>query len=56
MTDDPTLVRRGSQVLRADQSRVIVKLFLPGQETLAHGISRADAVVQRVLSMTHDEV
>jgi predicted GH43/DUF377 family glycosyl hydrolase len=56
MRDDPKLVRRGSQVLRADPSRVVVKLFLPGQETLAHGISRADAVVQRVLAMTDDEV
>jgi len=43
-------------VLRADPSRVLTKLFLPGQEILAHGISRADAVMRRVLAMTDEEV
>jgi predicted GH43/DUF377 family glycosyl hydrolase len=56
-TDLPptALVRRGSLTLRADPARVVAKLFLPGQETLANGISRADQVIQRVFSMT-DEV
>lgn len=49
------LVRRGSLVLHANPSRVIAKLFLPGQETLANGISRADQVINRVLAMS-DEV
>ena len=54
MTTD--LLRRVSLVLRADPSRVIAKLFLPGQETLANGISRADQVIHRVLAMTADQV
>ena len=49
------LLRRGELVLTADPRRVIAKLFLPGQETLASGISRADAVINRVLAMP-DEV
>ena len=52
----PDLLRRVSLVLRADPSRVIAKLFLPGQETLANGISRADQVIHRVLAMSVDEV
>jgi predicted GH43/DUF377 family glycosyl hydrolase len=54
--DDSTLIRRGSQVLKPDPSRVIARLFLPGQEITARGISRADEVIQRVLSMTETEV
>jgi predicted GH43/DUF377 family glycosyl hydrolase len=53
---DPTLVRRGTVVLRADPRRVVTKLFLPGQEMLIHGISRADAVIHRVLAMTDEQV
>ncbi|MCW2811294.1 MAG: glycosidase related protein [Friedmanniella sp.] len=39
----------------ADPRRVLAKLFLPGQETLASGLSRAQAVINRVLAMS-DEV
>ena len=56
MTDDPALVRRTSLILRPDPSRVITKLFLPGQEMLARGISRADAVIQLLLAMTDQQV
>jgi predicted GH43/DUF377 family glycosyl hydrolase len=49
-------VRRTGPVLRADPSRVVSKLFLPGQEILTHGISRADPVIHRVLAMTDDQV
>jgi predicted GH43/DUF377 family glycosyl hydrolase len=56
MSDDPPWVRRGSAVLRADPRRVVAKLFLPGQEILARGISRVDAVIQRVLAMSDEEV
>jgi predicted GH43/DUF377 family glycosyl hydrolase len=56
MSDDPRLVRRGTDVLRADPSRVVTKLFLPGQEILSSAVSRADAVMQRVLAMTDEEV
>jgi predicted GH43/DUF377 family glycosyl hydrolase len=54
--DDPDFVRRLSLVLRPDPARVITKLFLPGQEILARGISRADAVIQRVLAMSEEQV
>ncbi|MCW2538808.1 MAG: glycosidase related protein [Frankiales bacterium] len=54
--DDPDFVRRLSPVLQPDPARVITKLFLPGQEILARGISRADAVIQRVLAMSEDQV
>jgi predicted GH43/DUF377 family glycosyl hydrolase len=54
--DGVALVRRGHTVLRPDPNRVILKLFLPGQEVLSYGVSRADAVVQRLLSMDDDEI
>ena len=44
MSDDSPLVRRADVVLRADPRRVIAKLFLPGQELVATGISRAEAL------------
>jgi predicted GH43/DUF377 family glycosyl hydrolase len=50
------LVRRGSLHLRADPSRVLARPFLPGQEMLTEGISRADAVVRRVVALSEDEV
>lgn len=56
MTEAPAFVRRATVVLRPDPSRVISRLFLPGQELLARGISRADAVIQRVLAMTDEAV
>lgn len=49
-------VRRGSQVLSPDARRVLAKLFLPGQEILAQGISRADTIIGRVLRLTQEEV
>src|SRR4029079_6003780 len=49
-------LRRVSLVLRADPSRVIAKLFLTGQETLANGVSRGDQVIHRVLAMQADQV
>lgn len=54
--DDGAVVRRGSVVLRPDPGRVILKLFLPGQEVLSDGVSRADAVVERILAMSDDVV
>ncbi|MEP6797029.1 MAG: glycosidase-like protein [Lapillicoccus sp.] len=50
------LVRRGSLQLRPDPSRVITRPFLPGQELLTQGISRADSVVRRVAALSEDEV
>ncbi len=50
------LVRRDPTVLPADPRRVLAKMFLPGQETLASGLSRAQAVINRVLAMSEEVV
>ena len=50
------LLRRDTLVLRADPSRVIAKLFLPGQELVASGVSRAQAVLGRVVALSDAEV
>jgi predicted GH43/DUF377 family glycosyl hydrolase len=50
------LVTRIDLVLRPDPRRVITKLFLPGQEMLIAGESRATAVIHRVLAMRPPEV
>lgn len=52
VTSAHSLLRRSDLELRADPRRVLAKLFLPGQETLANGISRADQVINRVLAMS----
>ncbi len=53
----PTLVRRGGLTLLPDPSRVLAMLYLPGQEIPDDGVSsRADAVIERVLGMTDEEV
>jgi predicted GH43/DUF377 family glycosyl hydrolase len=44
-------VHRTALTLRPDPARVLVRLFLPGQELLGDGTSRADAVIARVLEM-----
>lgn len=41
MTDDPALVRRGTDILRPDPRRVISKMLVPGQEILTTGNSGA---------------
>jgi predicted GH43/DUF377 family glycosyl hydrolase len=51
-----SLVTRTDIVLRPDPRRVIVKLFLPGQELLIAGESRATAVIRRVLAMSPAQV
>lgn len=53
--DDRAWVHRGALALRPDPSRVLGRLFLPGQELLSTGTSRADAVIARVLSLDEDE-
>jgi predicted GH43/DUF377 family glycosyl hydrolase len=42
--------------LNPDPRRVITRLFVPGQEILTEGGSRAAAVVERILAMTDCEV
>jgi predicted GH43/DUF377 family glycosyl hydrolase len=42
--------------LKPDASRTLSRLFVPGQETLINGDSRAKVVIDRVLAMSEDEV
>ncbi|MFG1934634.1 glycoside hydrolase family 130 protein [Mycobacterium sp. NPDC048908] len=49
------LVTRSPQRLVADRSRVITKLFVPGQEGFEKQDSRAGAVLARILALDEDE-
>jgi predicted GH43/DUF377 family glycosyl hydrolase len=49
------LLTRTHHRLRPDASRLLSRLFVPGQETLIGGESRAMAVIGRVLAMSEDE-
>jgi predicted GH43/DUF377 family glycosyl hydrolase len=50
------LVTRSPQRLAADPSRVITRLFVPGQEGFEHQDSRAGLVLGRILALDEDEV
>ena len=50
------LVTRSPQRLAADPSRVISRLFVPGQEGFEHHDSRAGTVLRRILALGEDEV
>ena len=50
------LVRRSPQRQRADPSRVITRLFVPGHEGFDHQGSRAAAVLERILVIDDVEV
>ena len=50
------LVTRSPQRLAADPSRVITRLFVPGQEGFERQESRAGAVLARILALDEDEV
>jgi predicted GH43/DUF377 family glycosyl hydrolase len=50
------LVTRSAQRLAADRSRVITRLFVPGQEGFERQDSRAGAVLIRILALDEDEV
>ncbi len=50
------MLTRTHHRLRPDASRTVSRLFVPGQETLIRGDSRAKAVIDRVLGMSEDEV
>jgi predicted GH43/DUF377 family glycosyl hydrolase len=50
------LVVRGRQRLTADPSRVITRLFVPGQEGFEHQDSRVGAVLNRILALDETEV
>ncbi len=49
-------VLRTDVVLRADPTRVLARLFVPGQELSVDGRSRASGVLDRVLALPEDEV
>jgi predicted GH43/DUF377 family glycosyl hydrolase len=50
------VVRRTEHLLRADPTRLVARLFLPGDEQVRLGVSRTAAVVERVLALTDAEV
>ncbi|MCI4673496.1 glycoside hydrolase family 130 protein [Candidatus Mycolicibacterium alkanivorans] len=50
------VVTRSSQRLRADPSRVIARLFVPGLEGFEHQEPRTAAVLSRILALSEDEV
>ena len=50
------LVTRSPQRLAADPSRVITRLFVPGQEGFERQESRAGAVLARILALDEDDV
>ncbi|WP_024440952.1 glycoside hydrolase family 130 protein [Mycobacterium sp. UM_WGJ] len=50
------LVTRNPQRLAADPSRVVTRLFVPGQEGFEHQESRAGVVLRRILALDEDEV
>ncbi len=56
MTASGMLVRHAPLELRPDPTRVIARPFLPGQEVLSRGMSRAESVIARVLALTEDQV
>ncbi len=49
------LLARTQHRLRPDASRTLCRLFVPGQETLIRGESRAMAVIDRVLELSEQE-
>ena len=51
-----SIIRRSPQRLAADPSRVITRLFVPGQEGFDHKESRATAVLERILALDEAEV
>lgn len=50
------LATRSSQRLSADPSRVVTRLFVPGQEGFEYQESRAGVVLRRILALDEDEV
>jgi predicted GH43/DUF377 family glycosyl hydrolase len=50
------LLARTEHRLKPDASRTVCRLFVPGQETLIRGGSRAMAVIDRVLELSEQEV
>jgi predicted GH43/DUF377 family glycosyl hydrolase len=53
---EPALATRTTHRLRPDPRRVVTRLFLPGQEIMGNGESRAAGVINRILGLPDDEV
>ncbi len=53
---DPAWVTRTDHELRPDHTRVVSRIFLPGQEVAYGGESRSEAVLDRLLAMSAAEV
>ena len=51
-----TLLTRTEHRMKPDPSRTLSRLFVPGQESLIHGESRATPVIDRILNLTEAEV
>ena len=49
-------VRRGTQRMEPDRSRVITRMFVPGQESFDHQDSRTAAVVARLVALDDREI
>jgi predicted GH43/DUF377 family glycosyl hydrolase len=56
VTAQSGVARRTSVRLPADSSRVIIRLFVPGQEPFERQDSRAGAVLRRILALDDDDV
>ena len=50
------LLTRGEHRIKPDPSRILPRLFVPGQETLIQGESRATPVIDRILDLTEQDV
>ena len=50
------LLTRTEHRIRPDPSRTLPRLFVPGQETLIQGESRATPVIDRILDLTKQDV
>jgi predicted GH43/DUF377 family glycosyl hydrolase len=50
------LVSRTDVILRANPNRVMARIFVPGEEELIRGTSRAQSVIDRVLALTEEDV
>lgn len=55
MTATPIEVRRHKYRLCPDPRRVIAKLFIPGQDPLIEGESRAGSVIERILALDKNQ-
>jgi predicted GH43/DUF377 family glycosyl hydrolase len=50
------LLTRTEHRIKPDPSRILPRLFVPGQETLIQGESRATPVIDRILDLTKEDV